>query len=175
MLTSSSQFEIFCLRNLLLNWFSFELFRFAMAQQSSEMTQQREQESNAEGLASGVRGQRQQRNPWIVVLHKAHRGFKAILPNAIENFVAWRTLRWKKTMTILFNLATSFFTATEASKEIVYPNLQKCLSLFEASGDREHLKEWLPDTKKMKLWVVSDSVLTLYNYKGDPQRHVSQT
>ena len=61
------------------------------------------------------------------------------------------------------------------SKDIVYPNLQQCLSICEASGDREHLNEWLPDTKKMKLWVVSHSVLSMYNYSGDGYRHFSET
>ena len=144
-----------------------------MAQQSPEMTQQREQEVKAEGLASGDREQRQQRNLWIAMLQRTPKGFMSILPNAIENLRGLASLKIEEYDDQLCILASTFFNAAEASKELVYPNLQQCLSVFEALGDREHLKQWYPDTMEFKLWVVSDSVLTMYNYKGDPQRHVS--
>ena len=106
-----------------------------MAQQSPEMTQQREQEVKSEGLASGDRGQRQQRNPWIVMLHKTLRGFVSILPNAIENLRGLANLKVDEDDVKLCQLAISFFQAAEQSNEIVYPNLQKCRSVFIASGD----------------------------------------
>ena len=88
----------------------------------------------------------------------------SILPIAIEN------LRGEDD-DLSCNLATSFFLGAEASKDIVYPNLQKCLSVFIASGDREQLKQYLPDTMKFKLLqgynIIGDGTPGLFIFSGN--------
>ena len=63
-------------------------------------------------------------------------------------------------------------TAEETELEIVYPNRQPILSVFDknASGDRCHLAGWVPDLTRNKLWVISDSVLSLYNEESPKMR-----
>ena len=50
--------------------------------------------------------------------------------------------------------------------------MQDSLKIFSnAAGDRaQFLEQYLPDTEKTELWVVSDSVLSFTNYKKQPKR-----
>ncbi len=131
-------------------------------------------------MVGGVRAQgdleqgRSGRNPLLKMLYKALRCFISMMPDSVNTQRAVAQMDLEGNDDLLCGFATSFITAQEASLEIVYPNLQPCLSLFNASGDRCHLDGWLPDVGKKRLWVVSDSILSLYHEESPKtRRHFS--
>ena len=97
-------------------------------------------------LVQGGAGRK--RSPWLKMLYKALRCFISVMPGAVNTHRTISHMDLEGNDDALCSFAIAFITAREAEMEIVYPNLQPILSLFNASGDRCHLDGWIPDVAK---------------------------
>ena len=118
------------------------------------------------------RGVNRNRSPWLKMLYKALRSFISVMPDAMDTQRAVSHMNLEYDDDALCSFSKAFITAKETELEIVYPNLQPIPSLYDknASGDRSHLDGWVPDLTRKKLWVISDSVLSLYNEESTKTR-----
>ena len=118
------------------------------------------------------RGVNRNRSPWLKILYKALRSFISVMPDAMDTQRAVSHMNLEYDDDALFAFSKAFITSKETELEIVYPNLQPILSLYDkkASDDRSHLDGWVPDLNRKELWVISDSVLSLYNEESTKTR-----
>ena len=99
-------------------------------------------------------GVRRNISSWLKMLHKGLRSFISVMPDAMDTQRAVCNMNLEYDDDALFSFSKAFITAKETELEIVYPNLQPILILYDknASGDRSHLDAWFPDLNRKKLW-----------------------